>query len=589
MDCIFQVHRSSSHLSLHKRAPPFPPPPGSPPPSLEPTTGTGSAGPSPTGTAGSDGGQTAGMSEADQRTVIIAASIGGTLLLVIALAIFSICLKKRRASRRIHQLQGFLPTFLDKDRTERYFREKPLSRNSSLRRHVSSAKGQTAAAATATTAAVDNNTSQVTLHENASHSTLVTPPSQAVVSNLHNRAKAAPLARQHSLEKQGSGVFQQVLLDPSEPSSEENQQQQQQPPAEAGGGGILGAIRRSISIRTANKDSVKQQQQQKQQGPSTPTEGSPSVLIGERGLQQLPQRGSSGELTRFPEGEDHRLSISGRGVPSSSSVEYQMSRFSSTSSQGGLGELGNSSSNDMLLLDPNRFSTMSVMFDARQLEEHQLQQEAAHQMYYQSNMDAPRTPMSTATTATATPPSAGSHGSSNSGGHDQTPGARLHPHHHRVSGLSRQSTESGSSANSSDDDNAVISQLPEHQRLQAFHAPPPLTSPGTPSFSPAPPTAMPVQYPGGTQLFPQQYGTGGAPSFNDKQELDEDEDDAQPTQMLLPTHTPQPAPGPWPSAGPPMQPQQQQQQQNLQPVIGRAHGGREMSLSASDRELDTSY
>ncbi|KAG0250880.1 hypothetical protein DFQ27_009165 [Actinomortierella ambigua] len=580
MDCIFQVHHSSAHLNLHKRAPPILPPPGSPPPSLEPS-GTGSAGPSQTSIEGGGGGSS--TSEADQRTLIIAASVGGTLLLVVALAIFFICLKRRRASRRIHQLQGFLPTFLDKDRTERYFREKPLSRNSSLKRgpSSSSAKGQAKATATAkaaTPASANNNESQLTLQENASHSTLVTPPSQAVVSNLHNRAKAVPLARQHSLEKQGSGVFQQVLLDPSpSPSPPEasqaqwpqQQQQQQQPSPTEAGSGILGAIRRTISIRTASKDSPKQ----KQPGPSTPTEAQPSVLIGERGMQQLPERRTSDDLLRFPDGEEYHIATTDRGVPTSSSIEYQMNRFSSTSTQGGNnGSGGRNSSNDMLLLDPNRFSTMSVMFDARQLEEHQQQQEAAHNMYYQSHMETPRSQQTPSSTTTTTP-------SPTTGGNVTL----SHPHHHhRTGSMSRQSMESGSSANSSDDDNAAISQLPEHQRLQAFHDPPSLTSPGggggggsamhLPYSTTTLPTSMPVPFSPGsyvptTQYSPQprhqhlhqqqqqQQHTFSQQPFDDKHELDED--DAQPVEMLMPTHTPpppslfaQPAAGGWSSAGP---------------------------------------
>ncbi|KAF8990178.1 hypothetical protein BGZ52_000326, partial [Haplosporangium bisporale] len=61
-------------------------------------------------------------SEDTEHVLVIIAAVLGSILLVLSLILFYICMKRRRASRRIGQLQEFLPTFMDQEKTESYFK-----------------------------------------------------------------------------------------------------------------------------------------------------------------------------------------------------------------------------------------------------------------------------------------------------------------------------------------------------------------------------------------------------------------------------------------------------------------------------------
>ncbi|KAG0358210.1 hypothetical protein BC939DRAFT_461973 [Gamsiella multidivaricata] len=157
MDCIYQNRLPFSH---YKRAPP-----------------SDDSGPAPP----------------DNKTVVVATAVGGSLVLILSLALFFCCVRKRRASRRIGQLQRFLPTFMDQEKTEKYFQ-----------RHSSS-------------------------------STLVAAPAPKDLSppsNVHHRTRSAPIAfekgagdhRSRTLEREESlGQFQQISLTSDEPINEKEE------------------------------------------------------------------------------------------------------------------------------------------------------------------------------------------------------------------------------------------------------------------------------------------------------------------------------------------------------------------------------
>ncbi|KAF9431538.1 hypothetical protein BGZ76_000184 [Entomortierella beljakovae] len=54
--------------------------------------------------------------------LIVSSAAVGTLLLIIGTILFCICMRRRRTSRRIGQLQEYLPTFMDEKSTEEYFK-----------------------------------------------------------------------------------------------------------------------------------------------------------------------------------------------------------------------------------------------------------------------------------------------------------------------------------------------------------------------------------------------------------------------------------------------------------------------------------
>ncbi|KAI7832608.1 hypothetical protein BC939DRAFT_433843, partial [Gamsiella multidivaricata] len=55
--------------------------------------------------------------------LIICAAVLGSLLLIVALILFYVCMKRRRAAHRIGHLQGFLPTFMDEKAADEYFKK----------------------------------------------------------------------------------------------------------------------------------------------------------------------------------------------------------------------------------------------------------------------------------------------------------------------------------------------------------------------------------------------------------------------------------------------------------------------------------
>ncbi|KAF9578216.1 hypothetical protein BGW38_006105, partial [Lunasporangiospora selenospora] len=184
MECIFEER---SMPILYKRAPPTPSMPDTPVDHPDTISGSGS-GPS--------------------NTVVIAVAVSvGSLVLILALTVFYCCVRKRRASGRIGHMQKFLPTFMDQEKSDRYFQNVNTS---------------------ATTLVGANNGGS----GNEKSGTYLTTTDPSKPSNVHSRVRSAPLAlakgggvfdhrNRHLNREESLGQFQQISLI-SEPSIAEN-------------------------------------------------------------------------------------------------------------------------------------------------------------------------------------------------------------------------------------------------------------------------------------------------------------------------------------------------------------------------------
>ncbi|KAG0018689.1 hypothetical protein BGZ82_000369 [Podila clonocystis] len=278
MDCILYQKRA-----LYKRAP------EGPPPGAEPQSG--------------------GLPE---KTVIIIAASVGSVVLILALALFYICMRRRRASRRIGQLAQFLPTFMDKEKTEKYFQA------------------------------------------HSSSSTLVPPPEP---SNVHHRARSAPIAfakgvtdhRNRQLDRDGSmGQFQQISLISEDTAGDEPRRSISGSRQRASSGVatpatpiVVSSLHRSVSLNKHERSSPTSR--------TAPTDfGSPE------GNEIIPGPNSR---SRFAEGEPISR---GSGSPEtnrfSAILDFKLNQGISPADDDYGGPF-----------DPARFSTASVMFDAKRI------------------------------------------------------------------------------------------------------------------------------------------------------------------------------------------------------------------------------
>lgn len=275
-----------------------------------------------------------------EHVLVIIAAVLGSILLILSLLLFYICMKRRRASRRIGQLQEFLPTFMDQEKTESYFK------------HVTST---------------------------SSASSSPTTPS-----NVHHRTRSAPIAfakggkgithlnRNRDRDGSDGGNFQQIPLVPEETSFVDSDEE--------------AAMKKSLSMPTVGPTRTRATTVSV---PPSATVSSlhRSVSLNHRSSTDHPSRSppTDNEFIqphdddalptglRFAEGEmlpvsnsNSNTSISRSGGYTSSSNRYSVSmefnnlpgpsRFSSTS------HLTHS-----MDFDPTRFSTTSVMFDAKRL------------------------------------------------------------------------------------------------------------------------------------------------------------------------------------------------------------------------------
>ncbi|KAF8937244.1 hypothetical protein BGZ47_009123 [Haplosporangium gracile] len=307
MDLIYDNNKRSS---LFKRAPEEPPTTSPPAP-------------------GSDG------SKSSNPAVIIGATVGA-LALIFVLSLFYCCMRKRRASRRIGQLQHFLPTFMDQEKTEKYFQQ-----------HNSS-------------------------------STLVVPGTNptsasgggskdpAQLTNAHHRIRSAPIAftkgvtdhRNRQLERDGSlGQFQQISLASEDvviPPHVRDQKDEVLPRRSLSGNGV--SIRARASTVTAPAPVVSSLHRS-----MSLNKHSSRPINSRSNLEDEEEDEDAANVDRFAEGESliapNRFSTLLELSPADLNNLNNANRFSATSYNGGLDPV----------FDPTRFSTASVMFDAKRI------------------------------------------------------------------------------------------------------------------------------------------------------------------------------------------------------------------------------
>ncbi|KAI8603597.1 hypothetical protein EDD21DRAFT_351712 [Dissophora ornata] len=249
-----------------------------------------------------------------ENVMTITAAVLGSLLLVLALVLFSVCVKRKRAARRISQLQEFMPTFMDEKSTEEYFKKQATA--------VSSA------------------------------STLVAPPT-----NVHHRTRSAPVAfakgvrssRDDRSENQTihGEQLQQISLTESDYAESENKVVLKRSLSRGSRNGTLTItvpatrLHRSVSLNN--------------HGTSGYISRSPP--IDEEGIQDPSDADALPTPTkiRFAEGENSAR-------PSLSREHNNPNRFSA-----GVGRRSHRRSSSVMEFDPSQFTNTSVMFDSRRL------------------------------------------------------------------------------------------------------------------------------------------------------------------------------------------------------------------------------
>lgn len=274
-----------------------------------------------------------GDSNASNTAVIIGATLG-VLALIFVLSLFFCCMRKRRASRRIGQLQHFLPTFMDQEKTEKYFQQ------------------------------------------HSSSSTLVVPGTNPTstsgnkdpteLSNAHHRVRSAPIAfakgvtdhRNRQLERDGSmGQFQQISLgseDVVTPPHVHDQKDEVIPRRSLSNKGS--SIRARASTITAPAPVVSSLHRS-----MSLNKHSSRPINSRSNLEDEEDDEDPANADRFAEGESliapNRFSALLELSPADLNNLNNASRFSATSYNGGLDPV----------FDPTRFSTASVMFDAKRI------------------------------------------------------------------------------------------------------------------------------------------------------------------------------------------------------------------------------
>lgn len=282
------------------------------------------------------------LSADTEHVLVIIAAVLGSILLILSLILFYICMKRRRASRRIGQLQEFLPTFMDQEKTESYFKQ-----------------------ATSTSSA----------------SSAPTTPS-----NVHHRTRSAPIAfakggkgitqLSRSRDRDGSngGNFQQIPLVPEETSFVDSDEEAAMKKSLSMP--MVGPTRtRATTVSVPPSATVSSLHRSVSLNHRSSTDHSSRTPPTDNDFIQDPHDDDALPTgLRFAEGEmlpvsnsSSNASISRSGGYASSSNRYSVSmefnnlpggpsRFSSTS------HLTHS-----MDFDPTRFSTTSVMFDAKRL------------------------------------------------------------------------------------------------------------------------------------------------------------------------------------------------------------------------------
>ncbi|KAG0344610.1 hypothetical protein BG004_004332 [Podila humilis] len=285
----------------------------------------------------------AGLSTDTEHILVIAAAVLGSILLLIALILFYVCMKRRRASRRIGQLQEFLPTFMDKEKTESYFK------------NVATTSSSSASRASSPTAPL----------------------------NVHHRTRSAPVAfakgrrgsihttkRRHSdREGSNSGQFRRICLVPEEPSFVDSEDEAEMKsslstaaPARARATTV--SIPTATTVSSLHRSVSLNHHRSTDHSSRTPHDDFTNVCPHDS--DALPTDGlrlAEGETLPISKSSSNNSVSRGGGAYSSSSNRYPANiefnnlplRYSTKSHATDLD------------FDPARFSTTSVIFDAKRL------------------------------------------------------------------------------------------------------------------------------------------------------------------------------------------------------------------------------
>ncbi|KAG0034374.1 hypothetical protein BGZ81_005050 [Podila clonocystis] len=281
-----------------------------------------------------------GLSADTEHILVIIAAVLGSVLLVLSLILFYICMKRKHASRRIGQLQEFLPSFMDQEKTESYFKNAATS---------------------------------------SSESSSPTTPS-----SVHHRTRSAPIAfakggkgstqlSRNRADRDGSsgGQFQQIPLVPEETSFVDSEEEAALKNSLSTAGptrtrATTVSVPPSATISSLHRSVSLSHHRGTDHSSRTPPTDDDDFAQDSHDDDAIPTTG-----LRFAEGEmlpvsnsSPNTSISRSGGYASSSKRYSVSmefnnlppRFSATS------HLTHS-----MDFDPTRFSTTSVMFDAKRL------------------------------------------------------------------------------------------------------------------------------------------------------------------------------------------------------------------------------
>lgn len=264
-----------------------------------------------------------------EKILIISAAACGTLLLVIALILFYICIKRRNATRRrIGQLGEFAPAFLDDEKTDKYYQTSGLEKISPV-----STRGPTPPC-------------------NVHHRTRSAPV--AFAKSIRKNSKGSTSKDRHHADREPSGPFQQISLAAEDDGFVESEDElalqrslstaafRNRASTISVPNPILSTLHRSVSLNSHTNTGYI----------------SRSPPIDEEHAQDPQDADALPTLTnlRFEEGENLSGASKTRDL-------VQPNRFSASMAY----HTHRGSFSSAMEFDPSRFSTSSVMFDSKHL------------------------------------------------------------------------------------------------------------------------------------------------------------------------------------------------------------------------------
>ncbi|KAF9403925.1 hypothetical protein BGZ94_004463 [Podila epigama] len=299
--------------------------------------------------------------------ITIVLSVLGSLLVALAACLVHACMKRRRASRRIGQVQEFLPTSMESEKKESYLKKDGLK--------VSAPALTTS---TTTLTSMMSVSTSPSAPVNAHHRTLSAPIACATAgrtSRQTGRMDHGGIDCVSKTDRRASGRFQQISLIAEEPYIDSDDETALQNALSASGP----ARTRSKTVTSVTPATVSTlhhsvgRNHHHRSCASYSSRAPPMEEDIDEALQlsqdndALPIAGSNGgSVLRFAEGEsvtsnsghNNNMSRSSGGGYSTSSNRYSVGM--------GFNDLPSRRFSTMSHFDPTRFSTISIMFDAKQ-------------------------------------------------------------------------------------------------------------------------------------------------------------------------------------------------------------------------------